>query len=63
MVIGDPQAIKMSWIDVPGDKLLEPKVSMVRARDLFTLFVYLFICLLTGRPPERQDSHETLRYA
>lgn len=25
---GDPQAIKMSWIDVPGDKLLEPKVSM-----------------------------------
>ncbi|XP_043921190.1 vacuolar protein sorting-associated protein 4B [Protopterus annectens] len=25
---GDPQAIEMTWIDVPGDKLLEPIVSM-----------------------------------
>lgn len=24
----EPGAIKMSWVDVPGDKLLEPKVSM-----------------------------------
>ncbi|KAG7228818.1 hypothetical protein INR49_008596 [Caranx melampygus] len=25
---GDPNAIEMTWIDVPGDKLLEPVVSM-----------------------------------
>lgn len=24
----EPGAIKMSWMDVPSDKLLEPKVSM-----------------------------------
>lgn len=26
---GDPGAIEMAWIDVPGDKLLEPPVTMV----------------------------------
>ncbi|KAI5612563.1 vacuolar protein sorting-associated protein 4B, partial [Silurus asotus] len=26
---GDPQAIEMTWMEVPGDKLLEPVVSMV----------------------------------
>ncbi|KAF6089762.1 vacuolar protein sorting 4-like protein B [Phyllostomus discolor] len=25
---GDPGAIEMTWVDVPGDKLLEPIVSM-----------------------------------
>uniref|UniRef100_A0A4W4F7C3 vesicle-fusing ATPase n=1 Tax=Electrophorus electricus TaxID=8005 RepID=A0A4W4F7C3_ELEEL len=25
---GDPQAIEMTWVEVPGDKLLEPVVSM-----------------------------------
>uniref|UniRef100_A0A673C688 vesicle-fusing ATPase n=1 Tax=Sphaeramia orbicularis TaxID=375764 RepID=A0A673C688_9TELE len=25
---GDPNAIEMTWVDVPGDKLLEPVVSM-----------------------------------
>ncbi|POI27198.1 hypothetical protein CIB84_009052, partial [Bambusicola thoracicus] len=25
---GDPEAEEMTWMDVPGDKLLEPKVSM-----------------------------------
>jgi vacuolar protein-sorting-associated protein 4 len=25
---GEKEAIEMSWIDVPGDKLLEPVVSM-----------------------------------
>uniref|UniRef100_A0A452ICU7 Spastin/Vps4 C-terminal domain-containing protein n=1 Tax=Gopherus agassizii TaxID=38772 RepID=A0A452ICU7_9SAUR len=25
---GDPNAIEMTWMDVPGDKLLEPVVSM-----------------------------------
>lgn len=26
---GDPGAIEMTWMDVPGDKLLEPVVCMV----------------------------------
>lgn len=26
---GDPGAIEMNWVDVPGDKLLEPIISMV----------------------------------
>lgn len=26
---GDAGAIEMTWMDVPGDELLEPKVSMV----------------------------------
>jgi vacuolar protein-sorting-associated protein 4 len=26
---GEPGAIEMTWMDVPGDKLLEPVVSMV----------------------------------
>lgn len=26
---GDPDAEEMTWMDVPGDKLLEPQVSMV----------------------------------
>uniref|UniRef100_A0A7M4F2R4 Spastin/Vps4 C-terminal domain-containing protein n=1 Tax=Crocodylus porosus TaxID=8502 RepID=A0A7M4F2R4_CROPO len=25
---GDPEAIEMTWIDVPADKLFEPHVSM-----------------------------------
>jgi vacuolar protein-sorting-associated protein 4 len=27
---GEAGAIEMTWMDVPGDKLLEPDVSMVR---------------------------------
>ena len=26
---GDPHAIEMTWMEVPGEKLLEPIVSMV----------------------------------
>ena len=26
---GEPGAIEMSWVDVPGEKLLEPKVNMI----------------------------------
>lgn len=29
---GDPNAVEMTWMDVPGEKLLEPVVSMVRTR-------------------------------
>lgn len=27
---GDPNAIEMTWMEVPGEKLMEPVVSMVR---------------------------------
>ena len=30
---GDPQAIEMTWDDVPGEKLYEPPVSMVISND------------------------------
>lgn len=30
---GDPNAIEMTWMEVPGEKLLEPVVSMVRMQD------------------------------
>lgn len=26
---GDPEALEMTWMEVPGDQLLEPQVSMV----------------------------------
>jgi len=26
---GDPGAVEMSWMNVPGDKLLEPVITMV----------------------------------
>lgn len=26
---GDPEGTEMTWMEVPGDKLLEPQVSMV----------------------------------
>lgn len=29
---GDPEAMEMTWMDVPGDKLLEPVVCMVSSR-------------------------------
>lgn len=32
---GDPNAIEMTWMDVPGEKLLEPVVCMVRQDFLF----------------------------
>ena len=35
---GDPNAVEMTWMEVPGEKLLEPVVSMVSA-----LAVLLFL--------------------
>lgn len=32
---GDPDAIEMTWMDVPSDKLLEPIVCMVRSVTFF----------------------------
>lgn len=33
---GDPNAVEMTWMDVPGEKLLEPVVSMVRYGPIVT---------------------------
>lgn len=45
---GDPEAKEMTWMDVPGDKLLEPKVSMV---GIF--FCVAFLAL--QNPEDTQD--------
>uniref|UniRef100_A0A672RXM5 Spastin/Vps4 C-terminal domain-containing protein n=1 Tax=Sinocyclocheilus grahami TaxID=75366 RepID=A0A672RXM5_SINGR len=38
---GDPDAIEMTWMDVPSDKLLEPIVCMVhKIQQLFSLLIY-----------------------
>ena len=29
LILGDSGALEMSWVDVPGDKLFEPVVTMV----------------------------------
>lgn len=40
---GDPGAIEMTWMDVPGDKLLEPVVSMVgHFKILYTYMSFRF---------------------
>lgn len=42
---GDPGAIEMTWMEVPGDKLLEPQVSMVG--------ILLYHFLLALQNPEK----------
>jgi len=34
---GDRNAIEMSWLDVPSDKLMEPLISMVGFEKLMNL--------------------------
>ena len=34
---GSPGAMEMSWMDVPGDKLLEPAVTMVSKANLIKI--------------------------
>ena len=42
---GAPGAIEMDWSKVPGDKLLEPVVSMVRGKNTLVLRKYIRIIL------------------
>ena len=42
---GDPDAVEMNWMEVPGDKLLEPVVNMVRPTLL------LHFCLIYCKTP------------
>lgn len=44
---GDPEAEEMTWMDVPGDKLLEPKVSMVGICFYFFIFWWCFLLCRT----------------
>lgn len=50
---GDPNAIEMTWMDVPGEKLMEPVVCMVRLcafyLSLFNKFIFLVVKLNLGR--------------
>lgn len=48
---GDPEAEEMTWMDVPGDKLLEPKVSMVG----ICFFYFLVVFLALQNPENTQD--------
>ena len=34
---GDPNAIELTWMDVPGEKLLEPIVCSVRVVQAFLM--------------------------
>uniref|UniRef100_A0A8C6TR84 Vacuolar protein sorting 4 homolog B n=1 Tax=Neogobius melanostomus TaxID=47308 RepID=A0A8C6TR84_9GOBI len=54
---GDPNAIAMTWMDVPGDKLLEPVVSMVTFITL-TIFSQL---LTPHKPTVNEEDLEKLQ--
>lgn len=34
---GDPNAVEMTWMEVPGEKLLEPVVSMVSTNTVHSI--------------------------
>lgn len=40
---GDDGATEMSWVDVPGDKLFEPPVTMVNTKNLNLTEIWLFV--------------------
>lgn len=40
---GDPDAIEMSWMEVEGEKLFEPPVTMV-SYQLFYFLIFLIDC-------------------
>lgn len=44
---GDPGAVEMTWMDVPGEKLLEPVVSMVRTNLKSSRGKEMWACSLT----------------
>lgn len=44
---GDPSAVEMSWMEVPGDKLLEPIVCMVSKLKI-VIQIYNCWCLCTN---------------
>lgn len=50
---GDPNAIEMTWMDVPGEKLLEPVVCMVRLCACYLSFfnqcIFPVVKLYLGR--------------
>lgn len=44
---GDPAAKEMTWVDVPGDKLLEPPVTMVTIIIVLTAdYIHRLILLI-----------------
>ena len=47
-ISGDAGATPMSWMDVPGDKLLEPLVDMVRSVLFETYSIVFSLCNMPG---------------
>ena len=47
---GHKGAIEMNWMDVPGDKLYEPPVTMVSLSlfFIFYFFFFLFLSIIIG---------------
>lgn len=44
---GDDGAIEMSWVDVPGDKLFEPPVTMVITIHILNTHAFSILLTLT----------------
>lgn len=51
---GDPGALEMSWMEVDGDKLAEPPVTMVRTMipylNSLLQFIYLYFRMICYDP-------------
>lgn len=45
---GDPAAIEMNWMEVDGEKLFEPSVTMVRFTDIPPVSACMFMCAQEG---------------
>ena len=44
--VGDPGAREMTWMQVPGEKLLEPVVNLVITSQFFPQYAYSPYCSL-----------------
>ena len=44
--VGDPGAREMTWMQVPGEKLLEPVVNLVITSQFFHQYAYSPYCSL-----------------
>lgn len=57
---GDPGAFEMTWVDVPGDKLFEPPVTMVSwLTSAQWGCILIYVVSILGRYVEISCSHQT----
>ena len=45
-LVGEPGAVEMTWMQVPGEKLLEPVVNLVINLLCFFVVSHSLICLI-----------------